>query len=490
MVAAATTATAGDQDKGVVPDDNNNNNNNSNNSAAPPPPPSRARMGSFIERRLAPLASSSSSGLGAASASPMTSPVRQRRNTMRDALRRTVSNIKYGSLLETLKNRAAESAESSPADASAFKRSSFLVPGASSFRDEADGDKGGEEMMMPEGDVFVLGTVVGARLAANSDLRGWGKSLWCEWKVVNDDKWSLVRGASEGTTHMAVRADADTPRLVPLDETEDEDGVFVWQNPLNLQLRTRTSFDWPKLCFTVYQRCSLSSTDTLHGYSVVSLPLDTGYHRLRARCWRPTSRTNCMDNELSVYYTGIRPELSRKSLAWQREGPYMNLQMVAVGSIDLELNVVFSKEMEEIFGIELAEEDAGAGRGADAGLGLDPSSASLGDDGVALSEGLRIVRSRRGKRFNEVTSSLVAAQMLKKSVVTRPAKFDPLPAGSPFPPTSEGGQPSTSTTPLGPDSILSPADKARADRRQRMQALMEDRAQKRAERAQRKNLDT
>ena len=433
------------------------------NPEAAPSRAQRARVGSFLERSFAPIRSESP-GL-ASSSSPLASPMRQRRDTMRDALRRTVSNVKYGSLLGSLKDKSAAEARTGEAGGSPagnplnFKRSSFLH--GESFRDAAEP---GETDAMPSGDVFAMGTVVGARLAANSELGGWGKSLWCEWKVVNDENWSIVRGASEGTTHRALPS--------------EDDGLYVWQNPLNLQLRTRTSFGWPKLCFTIFERDGLMSTDTVFAYSLVSLPLDAGHHRMEARCWRPASRMKCIDNEMSVAYTGIRPELSRKSLVWEREGPYMNMQTVGVGTIELELNLVFSKEIEEIFDIELTESE-----GAKAQSRGDPLT---GDDGSAdepLSEGLRIVRGRRDKRFNEVTSSMVAANMLKKSISKASVKFDATPGPSTPAVRGTPGSVAAGGTPL------TPADQARADRRQRMQALMQDRAARRAVRAMRKNIE-
>ncbi|QDZ21269.1 B9 domain-containing protein [Chloropicon primus] len=377
---------------------------------------------------------------------------------MRDALKRSVANLQYGRMLSSaVKDKDSGSDKGSPS-LGAFRRSSFLQ--GDSFREE---DKENVEAM-PSGDVFVMGTVVGLRPAANSELGGWGKSLWCEWKVVKDDKWSIVRGGREGLTHKALPS--------------TDDGLYVWQSPLNVQLRTKTSFDWPKLCFTIFERDGLMSTDTVFGYSLVSLPMEPGYHRLEAKCWRPTSRVKCIDCELSVAYTGIRPELRSKSLIWQREGPYMNMQTVGIGAIELELNIVFSKEIDELFDIELTETEASKSSQGDLLASKGNGASSLAEE--PQSEGLRIVRSRRGKRFNEVTSSLVAANMMKKSVGK---KFDPMsnPA-SPFP-SSQAAQGSAG----GVDSVLSPADQARADRRQRMQALMQDREQRRAERAQRKN---
>ena len=87
---------------------------------------------------------------------------------MRDALRRTVSNVKYGSLLGSLKDKSAAEARTGEAGGSPagnplnFKRSSFLH--GESFRDAAEP---GETDAMPSGDVFAMGTVVG---------RGWRRT--------------------------------------------------------------------------------------------------------------------------------------------------------------------------------------------------------------------------------------------------------------------------------------------------------------------------
>ena len=96
---------------------------------------------------------------------------------------------------------------------------------------------------------------------------------------------------------------------------------------------------------------------------------------------------------------------------------------------------------------------------------------------------VRIVRGRRDKRFNEVTSSMVAANMLKKSISKASVKFDATPGPSTPAVRGTPGSVAAGGTPL------TPADQARADRRQRMQALMQDRAARRAVRAMRKNID-
>ena len=450
-------------------------------------PPSRARVSSFMERRLAPIRSDNV--MSPATSSP-------RRNTMRDALRRSVSNVKYGSFLETLKQAeeqaklTREAREGEP-NVSSFKRSSFL----SVSRDEGKTPSSFRQEDEVTGDVYVLGTLIGAELTANSTLNGFGKSLWCEWLVVNNEKWSLVRGRKQGATHKVVVASS----------LECDDGMHVWQNPLELQLRSTTSFDWPKLCFTLFEHNSLMSTDSVFGYGLASLQLTPGYHALEVQCWRPATHIKCSDSEVGVLFTGLRPEFESKNLVWEREGPYMNMQTVGIGKIKLQLNVVFSKEMEDIIDMELtdAEADSFKENRRFSGVGGARDRGSGSEQEEDLSEGLKIVRSRRSKRFNEVTSSLVAANMLR-------SKFDspkpssrvkafgsgagatPGTSSSPFvsrTPASAAGAGVAAGAAATPDAALTPADKARADRRQRMQALMQERELKRAERAAQRKVD-
>ena len=107
----------------------------------------------------------------------------------------------------------------------------------------------------------------------------------------------------------------------------------------------------------------------------------------------------------------------------------------------------FAQSMEEIFDNELTE----------ANLVKEDSKDLQGLPEDNDSEGLRIVRSRRGKRFNEVTSALVASNMLRSGLET--------PKGGR---TNQDAKKGPAMSIQAVAEMLSPADQARADRRERV----------------------
>ena len=126
----------------------------------------------------------------------------------------TSERARFGGILEALKRGGDGDAGATPS--SAGRRLPALET-------HAEGAAGPSDSA-PSGSVFVFGTLAGAAMQSR-------KPLWCQWRAVFGDDWSLVRGAREGSTHLAA--------VGP--DWQDEAGaggptgaVALWQSPINM----------------------------------------------------------------------------------------------------------------------------------------------------------------------------------------------------------------------------------------------------------------
>ncbi|KAM7299943.1 putative B9 domain-containing protein [Ixodes scapularis] len=164
-------------------------------------------------------------------------------------------------------------------------------------------------------ELHIFGQILGAR---GFD----GSNLFCKWKLIFGDGWTLVEGCKEGQTQV--------------DRHRWEEDRAVWSHPIDVHLTTRGIQDWPRLVLEVWRQDTYGRSD-LSGYASCHLPSSPGHHLLQCATWRPLGS---LSEETSRHFLGGSLRLADPDGACGRPCDRFRLRARSCGTVHLDVYVV------------------------------------------------------------------------------------------------------------------------------------------------------
>lgn len=143
-----------------------------------------------------------------------------------------------------------------------------------------------------------------------------GEFLYTKFSFKSGYNWTLLSGNDSGETFLA---SIDSSYRAPL------------EHPIDLNYAAKSIRGWPKIFVEVWMIDS-SKKSTLGGYGILTIPVQSGYHKLKIPCWRPVKTTS--DKLLGTY-----PELEHKDILLSSQNRY-GLKTESTGDIVLEIDIL------------------------------------------------------------------------------------------------------------------------------------------------------
>lgn len=157
--------------------------------------------------------------------------------------------------------------------------------------------------------VHVLGRLA---YAEKFDCHG----LYAKFDFKSGSNWTLLSGNSHSETFLSYMND---DRVAPL------------EHPIDLNYATKSLRGWPKIIIEAWV-VDTARKSMIGGYGVVTVPMQSGFHRLTVDCWRPISSSD--DSVLGTY-----PELEFKDVLVSSQSRY-GLTTETTGSLVFEIDVI------------------------------------------------------------------------------------------------------------------------------------------------------
>ena len=132
----------------------------------------------------------------------------------------------------------------------------------------------------------------------------WGKS------------WSFLAGEESSQTQYSA----------------SDDGVQVWNHPIDVHFATASMQGWPRMVATVWELDEYGRS-ILSGYGFAHLPTNPGYHELDVHCWRPSGSIR---EELQSFFLGTSSCLVDENMifgkAWETRSQLVTVSSGVVSS--------------------------------------------------------------------------------------------------------------------------------------------------------------
>lgn len=129
--------------------------------------------------------------------------------------------------------------------------------------------------------------ITGEIESAELGPRGRGP-LMCVFTVQHGADWTLVSGAPNGITQLAVSSPLVATSLVSALLRGVASREVVWNFPLGFIFKSTSPFGWPRLIVTVYGT-DLCNRRVVKGYGSVHMPCQPGRHTRTIRLYCPLS---------------------------------------------------------------------------------------------------------------------------------------------------------------------------------------------------------
>jgi hypothetical protein len=142
------------------------------------------------------------------------------------------------------------------------------------------------------------------------------ETLYAKYTFKAGYNWSLVAGSEIGETFQA---GVDYTLHAPLEQ------------PIDLNYAAKSVRGWPKMMVEVWGVDS-SKKSHLCGYGVMTIPVQSGHHKITIHCWRPV--TSYSDKVLGTY-----PELEHKDILLSSQNRY-GLKSESAGTVHVEVDVI------------------------------------------------------------------------------------------------------------------------------------------------------
>ena len=117
----------------------------------------------------------------------------------------------------------------------------------------------------------------------------------------------------------------------------DDDGVQIWNHPIDVHFATANMKGWPRIIVQVWELDEYGRS-ILSGYGFAHLPTNPGQHEIEIRCWRPSGS---MLDELQSLFLGTSSCLVDEKVifgkAWESRS---QLVTVSCGIVKMEVNVM------------------------------------------------------------------------------------------------------------------------------------------------------
>ncbi|KXZ46950.1 hypothetical protein GPECTOR_39g444 [Gonium pectorale] len=163
--------------------------------------------------------------------------------------------------------------------------------------------------------------------------------LFCRWQLLYETSksWKVMRGLQQGATHACVSA-------------AEEEGMVVWEHPLEVHMQTQSLQGWPALLLMVYSRDESINRDSFVSYALVPLPTTPGLHRISSKTWFAVESTRALGRSFFAWHTGLLPRLEDETFITdlrKREdaGPFI----CTVGAGDVHLRVhVLTRNLDQV----------------------------------------------------------------------------------------------------------------------------------------------
>jgi len=140
--------------------------------------------------------------------------------------------------------------------------------------------------------------------------------LYAKFYFKSGYNWSLLSGVESGETFLAT---VDDERRAPLEQ------------PIDLNYAAKSIRGWPKLLVEVWTVDSTKKS-TMGGYGIMTIPVESGYHKLKIDCWRPIISNS--DKTLGTY-----PELEYKDILVSSQNRY-GLKAESTGTVVVEIDIL------------------------------------------------------------------------------------------------------------------------------------------------------
>ncbi|KAL9182037.1 hypothetical protein ACHAXT_012380 [Thalassiosira profunda] len=144
----------------------------------------------------------------------------------------------------------------------------------------------------------------------------------CKWSLEWGKSWSFLAGDESSQTQYSA---------------QDDDGVQVWNHPLDAHFAAASIQGWPRIILQVWELDEYGRS-ILSGYGFAHLPTNPGCHELEVRCWRPSGS---MREELESFFLGTSSCLVDENVifgkAWEDRS---SLVTVSSGIVRMHVNVL------------------------------------------------------------------------------------------------------------------------------------------------------
>lgn len=149
-----------------------------------------------------------------------------------------------------------------------------------------------------------------------------GREIGAEWKITSEDeKWRSLEGNFSGLSWFA--------------KPSDEDGMAIWNHPIDVTFSTLSLQGWPQLLVEVYEGNEYQHNDHA-GYGTIFIPCVPGLHKLEVVMFRPQGTK--FEEFTAKFLGGHHRYLNSNVILTtdSREGH----KVVTTGIVHVELNVI------------------------------------------------------------------------------------------------------------------------------------------------------
>ncbi|KAL4495172.1 hypothetical protein ABPG72_007279 [Tetrahymena utriculariae] len=177
---------------------------------------------------------------------------------------------------------------------------------------------------LPRPQVNIIGKIAGAK---NFEFQ----TIYVKYNFLTGEEWKVIAGVTQGDTFQSTGM---LNQVIPL------------EHPFDINYATKSIRGWPKLLVEAWG-IDAQGRNSLGGYGIIGLPIQTGEYHLNIPCWRPRP-------EFSDTIIGSYPELVYKEVLVSSDSRFA-FKTETTGFITVDIGI-FTKDF-NLHGVKLQQDE-------------------------------------------------------------------------------------------------------------------------------------